>query len=516
MPKHLFAFAFALLVIIGLTNPFAAHAATTPTLGDADTYGVLSSTFTANTGLTTITGDVGYTTLSGSGTISVSGSTVTPVPPQAVTDQNAALSALNAETCDFTFTGVFNIGTDTTHGPLGVYTPGTYCSTGAMNLDAGATITLTGTGTYLFRSLGALDTSAGSIVALSGASACDVFWTGVGATTLGANSTFAGTVIDNAGITIGSTVDWTGRALAGGGTVTSDTDTITVPTGCTPPTPPPSPSPSPSPSSPGSGGSPSFIPLIALVKVPTPLALPDGPGLVTYDYVVTNPSIQALNDVTLTDDMCAPVTLLAGDLNGDNLLDPNESWEYRCTMTLSVTTTNTAIATGYGDGGVSVIATAIATVVVDSPLAAPLINIIKVPSRLTPFPYGGGSVMYTYTVTNPGIVAIHDVTVADDKCMPVNFISGDRNGDNLLDSDESWTYGCQTTIASSTRNIATVSGTANGYTALGYAFAVVLVAAPGLPNTGIPLPMWNIIILTGIMLLALGLFVFLKKHAHKA
>lgn len=69
-----------------------------------------------------------------------------------------------------------------------------------------------------------------SNITLNGASAHDVFWTPGAATTLGANSTFFGTVIDDAGITIGTTVTWVGRALAFAGTVTTDTDTISVPT----------------------------------------------------------------------------------------------------------------------------------------------------------------------------------------------------------------------------------------------------------------------------------------------
>ena len=42
--------------------------------------------------------------------------------------------------------------------------------------------------------------------------------------------TFAGNILDAAGITLGHFANVTGRALAFGGTVTSDADTITVPT----------------------------------------------------------------------------------------------------------------------------------------------------------------------------------------------------------------------------------------------------------------------------------------------
>jgi hypothetical protein len=111
-----------------------------------------------------------------------------------------------------------------------------YCTTAASAASIGAAgITLSGAGTYIFRIDGALTTVANSVVTLAGgASTCDVFWTPTGATTLGANSTFAGTDIDDAGITIGSTVTWTGRALAFGGTVSTDVDTMTAPT-CTVP-----------------------------------------------------------------------------------------------------------------------------------------------------------------------------------------------------------------------------------------------------------------------------------------
>jgi hypothetical protein len=284
----------------------------------------------------------------------------------------------------------------------------------------------------------------------------------------------------------------------------------------------------------GGGGSSSVpsrtIPLIGILKVPSPLALPSGSGSVVYNYTAWNVGgQQALTDVTVTDDKCSPVTLLSGDLNGNGKLDPGEYWKYSCTTTLSKTTTNTSIATGHSDDTYrqATIATAIATVVVGVPTQPPLINIVKVPSRLTPFPVGGGDVTYTYTVTNPGVVAMHDVIVTDDKCAPVSGRSGDTNGDNLLDPGETWTYTCRTNVPVSTRNIATAEGKANGFTALGYAFATVLVTAPGgqvlgattpsLPNTGFPpegngAP-WAIIVLSGIlMVVSTSLVVALRRR----
>ncbi|MGC1425595.1 MAG: ice-binding family protein, partial [Nitrosotalea sp.] len=57
----------------------------------------------------------------------------------------------------------------------------------------------------------------------------DVSWVPTGSTTLGTDSTFAGIILDAAGVTISNNVSMTGRVLAFGGTVSTDIDTITVP-----------------------------------------------------------------------------------------------------------------------------------------------------------------------------------------------------------------------------------------------------------------------------------------------
>lgn len=202
------------------------YAATTPGFGDAASFGILSSTYTNTAIGTTIDGDLGYTTGPAvaptvTGTTYVADATYA----QAGLDQAAALSALNAEPCDFPFGSATDL--SLLSQPLA---PGVYCVTGAASIGAGG-ITLSGSGTYIFRIDGALTTVANSVVTLAGgASSCDVFWTPTAATTLGANSIFEGTDIDDSGITIGSTVTWTGRALAFGGTISTTTDTITVPT----------------------------------------------------------------------------------------------------------------------------------------------------------------------------------------------------------------------------------------------------------------------------------------------
>lgn len=220
-------------LLLTLLAPSVAFAATSPSLGIADPYSILSGTYTNTAPGTTLNGDLGYTTGPAvaptvNGHTHVADSTYN----QAGIDQGSALGNLNSQACTFSFApGAINLATDTTHGPVGVYTPGVYCITGAASVGGGGTITLNGAGTYIFRMDGALTTSANSlVVATNGANACDVWWTPTAATTLGANSTFLGTDIDASGITIGSTTTWTGRALAFGGTVSTTVDTVnTVP-----------------------------------------------------------------------------------------------------------------------------------------------------------------------------------------------------------------------------------------------------------------------------------------------
>lgn len=209
-----------------------AYAATSPDLGAAKSFVILSNTYTNTVAGTTLTGDLGYTTPPAvnptvNGTTHVANSTYN----QAGIDQNSALSNLNSQPCTFNFApGAIDLASDTTHGPVGVYTPGVYCITGGASVGGGGTITLSGAGTYIFRADGALTTTANSVVqTANGASVCDVWWTPTQATTLGANSTFLGTVIAAAGNTVGNNVNWTGRALSFGGTVSTAADTISAP-----------------------------------------------------------------------------------------------------------------------------------------------------------------------------------------------------------------------------------------------------------------------------------------------
>jgi len=246
--------------------------------------------------------------------------------------------------------------------------------------------------------------------------------------------------------------------------------------------------------SPQGGGDGSLLaslvpPLIDLVKTASPLSLPNGPGPITYTYTLHNIGTVPVAKITLIGDTCSPIILTSGDTNADNKLDVNETWIYKCSTILSSTNTSTVTATGWANG-ISAIDVASATVVVGIPglpntgIIPPLIHVTKIPSPLA-LPAGGGMVTYTEEITNPGIVALNNVNLIDDRCSPLSYISGDTNNDSKLDTNETWQYTCETNLAKTTTNIAAVSGEANGLTAKDFAIATVVVAVPELPNTGI-------------------------------
>src|SRR5688500_7588340 len=90
--RHLLA-SLGLSALLGFVP--AASAQVAPNLGSLSVRGIAASTFT-NGGATSITnGGLCFTTGTGRGTVTVTGGTTdTPCPPAAVTDQNSALATI--------------------------------------------------------------------------------------------------------------------------------------------------------------------------------------------------------------------------------------------------------------------------------------------------------------------------------------------------------------------------------------------------------------------------------------
>ena len=70
---------------------------------------------------------------------------------------------------------------------------------------------------------------------------------------------------------------------------------------------------------------------------------------------------------------------------------------------------------------------------------------------------------FTYVVTNTSTTPapLKDVVVTSDRCTPATYVSGDANGNGLLDNGEAWTYTCTSTVSTpgTFTNTATVTAT---------------------------------------------------------
>ncbi|HEY4633410.1 MAG TPA: hypothetical protein VIH00_05780 [Candidatus Limnocylindrales bacterium] len=117
--------------------------------------------------------------------------------------------------------------------------------------------------------------------------------------------------------------------------------------------------------------------------------------------------------------------------------------------------------------------------------ADPAISLDKVADP-TEVPADGADVTYTYTVSNVGDTALSDVTVEDDTCSPVDYVSGDDNTNDLLDLDEIWIFTCTMLITEDTTNVAIAHGWDGENEVTDDATADVTVLPPTAPPTDEP------------------------------
>jgi hypothetical protein len=188
-------------------------AQTPPNVAQAQSFAVLGGTAVTAAGTgTVINGDVGVSPGS-----SITGfpasATVTPPFSTHATDgpANAAQASTTALYIDLsTRTGASPIGPEVGTTTVG---PGVYSFSTTANIANNTTFTLTGAGVYIFQVGSAVTANTGSsVLLLNGADPCNVFWQVTSAATLlGVN--FAGTVVAQAGVTLGTGAVLNGRAL---------------------------------------------------------------------------------------------------------------------------------------------------------------------------------------------------------------------------------------------------------------------------------------------------------------
>jgi type VI secretion system secreted protein VgrG len=292
--------------------------ATAPTLGVADSFGVLAASAITNTGPTVINGDLGihpnnassvtgfdFSTEPGDGMVNGATHFADMVALDAKNDATAAFVDMTTQSCDFSPAGTPDLVGET-------LTPGVYCysssvsNTGVLTLDAQGDPDAV----WILRTGSTLTTGSGSsIVFENGGQACNVFWAIGSSATLGTNSQFVGTLIAANDITVTTGVTVDGRLMARGvsadGAVTLDDNTITVVECLVQPTETPSETPSETPtetptSTPTDTATPTPVDTAAPVEgTATPTETPTSTGTPT-DTATETPTATMTDTPTVT------------------------------------------------------------------------------------------------------------------------------------------------------------------------------------------------------------------------
>ncbi|RVT74997.1 DUF11 domain-containing protein, partial [Flavobacterium sufflavum] len=210
--------------------------------------------------------------------------------------------------------------------------------------------------------------------------------------------------------------------------------------------------------------------------------------VVTYTFTVTNPGNVSLHNVNVSDPhtgLSAIALQSGGDANTNNILEVNETWIFKASYTVTQADidagriTNRASVSGLApdNSPVNDLSGNSPTTNEDNVIiicTTPKIAIVK-SNNITVGENGcaalkvGDVVTYTFTVTNPGNVSLHNVNVSD----PHTGLSaialqsgGDANTNNILEVNETWIFKANYTVtqadidAGKITNRASVSGLA--------------------------------------------------------
>ena len=184
---------------------------------------------------------------------------------------------------------------------------------------------------------------------------------------------------------------------------------------------------------------------------------------VTYTFTVTNQGNTPLTGVTVTDPLLGGLLTAtpSGDTNNNTILDITETWVYVQDYVVTQSDidtgsiTNQATASGTGVSGLvtdlsgTTISDDIPTVtqLCQNPkIALVMTSEILFAPPLVESPCGDVgtemSIAYTYIISNEGNVVVTDVVLDHPLVggVVVGPISGDVNGNNILDVPEIWTY----------------------------------------------------------------------------
>jgi hypothetical protein len=209
------------------TTATAACSATVP-LGSSCSFGILGGSTVTNGGPSNVTGDVGVWP----------GTAITGFPPGTITGAFHPGDAV-AQAAQGDLTTAYNYAAAAPGGAVlpadiggETLAPGVYKTTSAQpSLGITGNLTLSGNGVYIFQIVSTLTTAAtnSDVILSGGATAEDVFWQVGSSATLGTSTTFQGTIMAQASISLDTGATLNGRALARTGAVTLLSNPVNVP-----------------------------------------------------------------------------------------------------------------------------------------------------------------------------------------------------------------------------------------------------------------------------------------------
>jgi hypothetical protein len=528
--------ALSLLVMV-LAPTMSLAAQPTVNLGTTSGFAVLAGSTITNTGTTVINGNVGgdigvfpgleitgLESTSMAGAVYIADSVASIAQDDLVTAYDDAAGRLPVSRIDTELGGK-------------TLTPGTYDSasgtfqiTGTLTLDAQGDPD----GVFVFKTASTLITASDSNVNLiHSARFCRTFWQVGSSATLGTNSHFTGHIFALTSITAKAGATVQGQLLARNGAVTLNNNVITN----------------------GicettqdlatlhvikavvnnDGGTAAAADFRLYVKtsvgdvVAGPVPGVGAPGtpftLAAGAYIVSEDAAAGYTGSFSGDSINGSITLAPGDnktiiiTNNDNSVTESTPTPTPSSTPVSTPTPTPSPApssTPTPTPSSAPVSTPTPTPPGNGVISTPLISVAKIPQPLA-LTSGQGPVTYTYKVTNPGMVALKNVSVVDDKISLVKYVSGDINADNLLQPNETWIYAARVNLKTTTTNTVTVKGSANGMTATDIAFVTVVVtqtsvttpvaivtetAAGGqIPETSTP---WYNVLVLGVALALVG------------
>ncbi len=181
---------------------------------------------------------------------------------------------------------------------------------------------------------------------------------------------------------------------------------------------------------------------------------------VTFTITAENTGNLTINNINVMDTNAQNVTYVNGDVNSNGAMDPGELWTYTAVHTLTqadidaAQVENQATVTGQDTAGnnISDISddpntgthedATIVTVPVHAELTMTKTGIFTDGSNNNGYADVGEMITYTFEVHNAGNQTLVNITIEDPDLTATGaiYVSGDTNGNNLLDVGEDWIF----------------------------------------------------------------------------